>query len=85
LLELLPDPLLFLPLVDLPALSLLVDLELVLLHDLLLLEFEVTVNLFDGASEVLLQELSLLFKVLVNLRLDQGVFMLGEKRVRPGP
>jgi len=85
LLELLPDPLLLLALVDLPTLSLLLHLELVLLHDLLLLELEVAVDLFDGASEVLLEELPLLLQVLVYLRLDQRVLMLGKEGVRAGP
>jgi hypothetical protein len=51
----------------------------------LLLEFEVAVDLFDGSSEVLLEELPLLLKVLVNLRLDERVLMLGKEGVRAGP
>ena len=47
LLKLLPDPLFLLALVGFPALSLLLHLQLVLLHYLLLLELEVSVNLFD--------------------------------------
>lgn len=50
-----------LSLVDLPPLLLLLDLRLVGLEDLLLLQFEVLVDLFNGASEVLLEQLSLLF------------------------
>ena len=85
LLELLPDPLLLLALVDLPTLSLLLHLELVLLYNLLLLELEVAVNLFDGSSEVLLKELPLLLQVLVYLCLDERVLMLGKEGVRTGP
>jgi hypothetical protein len=85
LLELLPDSLLLLALVDLPTLSLLLHLKLVLLHYLLLLELEVAVNLFDGSSEVLLKELPLLLQVLVNLCLNERVLMLGKEGVRASP
>jgi hypothetical protein len=82
LLKLLADALLFLALVDLPALSLLLDFKLVLLDDLLLLELEVAVNFFDRTGKVLFEELTLLLKVLVNLRFDQGVLMFRKEGVR---
>ena len=82
LLELLPDPLLLLPLVHLPSLPLLLHLHLVLPHDLLLLELEISIDLLDRPREVLLQQLPLLLQVLVNLRLDQRVVVLREEGVR---
>jgi len=47
LLEFLSDPFFFFALIDLPALSFLLDFKLVLLDDFLLLEFEVAINFFD--------------------------------------
>ena len=82
LLELLPDPLLLLALVHLPTLPLLIDLELVLLNYLLLLKLEVPIDLLDRPGEVLLEQLSLLLQVLVDLRLDQRVLVLREEGVR---
>ncbi len=85
LLKLLPNPLLLLTLVDLPALSLLLHLELVLLHNLLLFELEIPVNLLDGSSEILLKELPLLLKVLIYLCLNERILMLGKEGVRASP
>ena len=70
LLQLLPDPFLLLPLVHFPPLSLLLHLQLVLLDDLLFLQFEVPVDLLNGTSEVLFEKLPLLFHVFIDFCLD---------------
>ena len=63
----------------LPLLALSLHLLLVLLHQLLLSQLEVLVDLFDTAAELSLKFALLLIDLLLGLSLDERVVLLGAK------